>query len=269
MKIHYKYFFPLIFILVIGMSAGAAAAGGQEESGSDLVRQLIDAYNRFDYQKSSELLSIAFQHMDKFPPADQKDIYQYAAFIAFQNGNSTLAENHFWHLLEIDPTYTPDPVTTAPKLLTLFQKTKIEFLEDMNQRLQKIRVPEQKRDIPWRGILLPGWEQWHRGYRSRAAVFIGAAAISAGGFVYSAIQAHNKKSSYEEAATPGAAASFYDDYNQYYRQQYYFGYAFAAVWALSQIDLSVWSHPDATLRLQAAGAQYTRFSPGLSLKIKF
>ncbi len=245
----------ILFCLLLLISHSAA----QDQSGTgDLVQQLIKAYNNFDYEKSAELLNIAFRSLDRFNTSDQKKIYQYAAFIAFQNGNTGLAANHFWNLLEIDPTYTPDPVTTSPKLLTLFQKTKIEFLEDMNRRLQNVRNSVQQNNRPWRGFLFPGWEQWHRGQRVKGLIFAGAGAACLGGFVYSMIQTAGKKSEYRDATTPADIRRLYDSYNSHYQRQFYFAYAFAATWLLSQIDLTIWNHPQHVfgIRLAPAGPEH-------------
>jgi len=213
-----------------------------------LIQQLAQAYNNFDYQKSAELLTIAFKSIDSYPPRKRIEIYRYAAFIAFQKGNTTLAADHFWKILEIDPTYSLDPVDTPPKLMTLFQKTKIDYLKDLNQRLKILERRKTKAEIPWRSFVLPGWEQWHRGYRVRGGV-LGAASISTlGGLIYSAIKTRQAKQEYLDARDSETAADLYKKYNSHYQRQFYFGYAFVAIWAISQIDLVIWSQPKINLR---------------------
>jgi len=248
-KIAYPIFFAAC-LLLLWQPASVAAQDKQAPAGNDLVKQLITAYNNFDYEKSRELLNIAFNSIDKFSPEDQKQIYQYAAFIAFQNGNIPLTENHFWHVLQIDPTYTPDPVTTSPKLLTLFQKTKIEFLEDMNRRLKTMQQQRgTRREIPWRGLLFPGWEQWHRGYHTRGVIYSGLAAATLGSLIYTAILTRDKKADYDNAGSADRSeiAALYNDYNSSYQRQFYFGYAFIGLWAFSQVDLALWSKPSISL----------------------
>ena len=173
----------------------------EADSNSDnLVQQLAAAYNSFDMAKSAELLNIAMNSLDAFDAADQVEIYKYAGFIAFQNGNSTLAANHFWNLLSIDPTYMLDPVTTSPKVLTLFQKTKIEFLEDMNKRLKTLQL-QNTRSIPWRAVF-PGWEQWHRRYRGKGTALASAGLTALGGTIYSILETRKRKDVYLAETDP-------------------------------------------------------------------
>jgi len=223
----------------------------ESNSNSDnLVQQLAAAYNSFDMSKSAELLNIAMNSLDAFEAADRVEIYKYAGFIAFQNGNSTLAANHFWNLLSIDPTYMLDPVTTSPKVLTLFQKTKIEFLEDMNKRLKTLQL-QTTRSTPWRAVF-PGWEQWRRGYQGKGIVLGGAGLAALGGTVYSILKTRQRKDAYLSETDPQRIKPLYAKYNSFYKKQYAFAYAFAAVWALSQIDLTLWSHPHISFKTSAS-----------------
>lgn len=240
--------FTCLLVLIITLTGTTHSQEKYSQDSGDLVQQLIQAYNQFDYKKSAELLNIAFQSIEKFSAEDRIKIYQYAAFIAFRNGNTTLAGNHFWNLLKIDPTFTADPVTTPPKLLTLFQKTKIEYLEDLNRRLKTVSQQYREREIPWRSVVFPGWEQWHRGYRTKGLVLAGAGALSLAGAVHSMIRANQKKDQYNSATNPQRIRTLYDDYNQYYTRTYYFAYGFIAIWAISQIDVALWSEPHIRLR---------------------
>lgn len=206
-----------------------------------LVEELQNAYDAFDYEKSAELLTIAFRYIDRFPPQERIEVYKYAGFIAYQKGNVTLSSSHFWKILEIDPSYSLDPISTPPKLLTLFQKTKIEFLQDLNERLNRLRSGNGSRNFPWRAFLFPGWEQWHRGYRTRGILLATTGLGLSAGWIYSALMAEKKKDEYVGASNPAQISALYDSYNSHYRRQYYIGYAFAALWLLSQADLTLWS----------------------------
>ncbi len=235
----------------------------------DLLHQLAEAYNNFDYQKSAELLTIAFKSIDRYPPRKKIEIYRYAAFIAFQKGNTTLAADHFWKILEIDPTYSLDPVDTPPKLMTLFQKTKIDYLKDLNQRLKILERQNTKAEIPWRSFVLPGWEQWHRGYRVRGAILSAASMGTLGGLIYSAIKANREKQRYLNARDAQTAADLYKKYNSHYQRQFYFGYAFVTLWAVSQIDLMVWSQPRVHLQASLNYLHGYLSLPSLTCRVSF
>ncbi len=251
------YILLMIFLAVVFVSAQSVQTDSLLQQ-DELVAQLKQAYNHFDYQKCATLLNLAFPSIDTFSPQNRIEIYKYAAFLAFRQGNSTLAENHFWQILEIDPSYTLDPVQTPPKLLTLFQKTKIEFLQELNRQLRELQQEPVHRSTAWRGLVFPGWEQWHRGYRTRGAILGGAALASLVGLGYAIVQTQQKKQDYQDASDSESADRLYDEYNRFYRQQFYFSYAFVATWILSQIDLTLWSTPQIQVRVGAV----TAFSVG-------
>lgn len=245
-----KKYTILIFVWIFfGINLNALSQDQNPPLPGNLVDQLKHAYNQFDYDKCAEILNIAFNSFEHFSPSDKVEIYKYAAFIAFQNGNITLSANHFWNLLEINPTYSLNPVTTPPKLLTLFQKTKIEFLEDLNKRLNFIQKKEIKQGAPWRSFIFPGWGQWHRGYKTKGAGLMAGGLVSFGGVIYSLIKTSQSRKDYQSETDPEKIEASYGIYNSNYKKQYYFGYTFAALWAISQIDLVVWSGPKAAIEM--------------------
>lgn len=142
----------------------------QSQDDKTLVEKIISAYEEFNYEETDRFLEVALKEIETFSPQDQIQIYQYAAFRKFQQGESFRSEEYFWKILEIDPTFSLDPLTTSPKILALFQKTKIEFLKDLQQRLTQMEqsVGYNQNPVPWRSLVFPGWEQWHRGYRLKA-----------------------------------------------------------------------------------------------------
>lgn len=208
----------------------------QLESARSLAHNLVSAYERFDYPEFDRLLEIALAEIETFPSQEQRQIYQYAAFRRFQQGETLQAENFFWKLLEIDPTYSLDPLTTPPKVLALFQKTKVRYLENLQQRLQQLQQSLSYNPLPWRSLVFPGWEQWHRGYRSKGALWAGAGVVCAAGIVQAVIRTGQAKDAYENALEAEDIRARYRDYNRLYQSQFYWSYAFIGVWLSSHID---------------------------------
>jgi hypothetical protein len=238
-------------------------------TGNNIIEQLDQAYNQFDYQRSAELLNAAFNSLDQLSVSDRVEVYKYAAFIAFQNNNNALTINHFWSLLELNPNYVLDPVTTSPKLLTLFQKTKIEFLEDMNRRLEIIEGGKKETDFAWRAFIFPGWEQWHRGYQTKGAILAGAGLFSVGGLIYSSVMASQKRNDYLDSQDPEEISIIYDEYNTHYQRQFYFAYAFIALWSISQLDLALWSKPRLSLSASSQPPTLQGIYSAATLKIEW
>lgn len=227
---------PVPLFLCCALLLMISCAAAQPESARSLTQNLIAAYERFDYPEFDRLLEIALAEIETFPPQERRQIYQYAAFRRFQQGEILPAEEFFWKLLEIDPTYSLDPLTTPPKVLALFQQTKVRYLENLQQRLEQLEQSVSHNPVPWRSLVFPGWEQWRRGYRAKGALWAGAGVVCIAGIVQAVIRTGDAKEEYENALEAGEIRDRYQDYNRLYQSQFYWSYAFIGVWLSSHID---------------------------------
>ena len=238
----------------------------QQSTSQSLAQNIISSYNSFNYPETDRLISIALNQIEKFSASDQIQIYQYAAFRKFQHSEPFVAREYFWKLLDIDPSYSLDPVTTSPKILALFQKTKVEYLENLKQRFQKMQKDFTYKPMPWRSLLFPGWEQLHRGYRFKGTLWVAAGSGCLIGLVQSIIRTEKKNDEYLSAAVPEVISQKYDEYNRLYQSQYYWAYGFFAVWLASHVDALFFSRTKSAAQLSlAANNQY----PTISLIIHF
>lgn len=245
--------------------ARAAAQPGDDKT---LVEKIISAYEAFNYEETDRFLEVALNEVETFSPPDQIQLYKYAAFRNFQQGESSQTEEYFWKILEIDPTFSLDPLTTSPKILALFQKTKIDFLKDLQQRLAQMEqsVAYNQNPVPWRSLVFPGWEQWRRGYRMKGALWTAAGAGCLAGIVQAVIRTGQKKQEYEDAVGVDEIRAKYDEYNRLYQSQFYWSYAFILVWLSSHVDALFFSP------LKPAGKVSLNFPssyPGLAVTFHF
>lgn len=252
-----------LFIFLLLLLQPSAA---QEEASQSLVQNIASSYNSFDYDETDRLLRIALDEIEKFSAPDQIQIYQYAAFRQFQEGESFQAREYFWRLLDIDPTFTLDPMTTSPKILALFQKTKIEYLEDMEGRLRIMQKHLANEPMPWRSLIFPGWEQLHRGYRLKGALWAAAGSGCLVGLIQSIIRTDKKNDEYLNATVPEIISQKYDEYNRLYQSQYYWVYGFAAVWLASHVDAMFFSSAKSPTRISL---EPKKEHPGVSLTLHF
>ncbi len=256
----YRLFF-FLFILI-----GLGSAFAQADQPNSLVKDIISAYNRFNDPETDRLLELALKDIDSFSPRDQVTIFQYAAFRQFRKGDSFQAENYFWKLLDIDPNYSPDPLLTPPKLVTLFQKTKIKYLEDLQQRLNVLVKQQQKEALPWRSLVFPGWEQLRRGYRLKGGAWAAAGAATLAGVVQAVVRTRQKEDDYQKAVDATQIKIKYSEYNRLYQSQFYWSYALAAVWFTSHLDAVFFSPPKPARGLSVGLPQSY---PGLSFTWRF
>lgn len=254
------YLFSMI-MLMIGCGATAPA-----QDSPSLVDKIIAAYDKFDYTETDRLLDITLREIEKLTLQDQIEVHKYAGFRQFQKDDPLQAREHFWKLLEIDPTYTLDPVATPPKIIALFQNTKAEYLDELQHRLEQLDRDFSRNPIPWRSLVFPGWEQWHRGYRWKGALWFTAGAGCLAGFIQAVIRTSQKKRDYEAATVAPVISARYNEYNTLYQSQFYWAYGFAALWLGSHIDGLFFSPLKPQNRLSLSlSPEY----PGLALFLRF
>lgn len=235
-----KHFLIIVFYIFL---AGSALSGQESRS---LPDQIAIAYQALDYQETDRLLGIAIAGIDNFSPPERITIWQYAAFREVRKQQPDAARTFFLKLLEIDPNHTLDPVTTSPKIITLFQQTKAEYLENLSDRLKNLTAQPatniiESHPASWRALLYPGWEQYRRGYKWKGAAWLTIGTTTLAGTVRAILDTRDKRQRYNDATDATSAAERYETYRDAYRSQFYWAYAMGAVWLGAHIDASFFS----------------------------
>jgi hypothetical protein len=232
----------------------------------DYEARLQTAYNNFDNELTDSLLARAEAEFENLPMADKTAFHKFKAFRAYQMDEQSVAQNHFRELIKIDPAYTLDRLTTSPKLLTLFDQVKIEYLEQQHEHLKMLSQRNNFTDTPWRSLLFPGWEQWHRGASTKAYTWAALGTITLAGTIQSVIRTSIKHQEYLDEKDPARVKMRYKDYNDLYKSQYYWAYSLATVWIASHID-AVFFTKDKSLEISLENFQQKRM--GLALTVRF
>ena len=241
------------------------ALSAQPENETSLIGRIAESYNRFEYAEADRLLTIALNAIDSYSTGDRVEIFRFAAFREFQKNMIPQARGYFWRLLELEPTLNLDPVTTSPKILTLFNTTRLEYLEQLQQKLagkEDLFTAEK----PWRSLVLPGWEQMHRGHRTRGLLWMSASAALFAGTVQSVIRTRSRYDRYLQATDPQESSTRYEAYNRLYQSQFYWGYGLAAVWLGAHIDAVFFTRNNKNRRL-ALSPNISH--PGVQLTVRF
>jgi tetratricopeptide (TPR) repeat protein len=222
-------------LILILLTAGRIALT-QPFTPSSIVYEIDTALAAFNYQQADNLIGMALEHIDSFNYAEQQQVYTYAALRKFQQGDQLRAKDYFLRILEIDPNFTLDPVEMSPKIVSFFQITKLEYLEEMNRRLSLLEQELRYNPVPWRSLVFPGWEQWHRGYHLKASIWAAAGTACLIGTAQAVIRTHDKKNAYLAAQASDEVNALYREYNRLYKSQFYWSYVYLTVWLASHLD---------------------------------
>lgn len=205
-------------------------------AGQDFDKKIKAAYDAFQDNKLDSLLIEANSVYTQLLFNDKIAFHQYSAFRAFQNGNNAIAFDHFSELIALNPGYILDPVNTSPKLITLFDKAKIAYLEQQQVKLKKLAEIKRTSKLTWQSYLVPGWEQWQQGAKTKAYIWGSLGAITLVGTTQAIIRTAAQRQKYLDAREASKVSREYDSYNALYQTQYYWAYGMAAVWLGSHLD---------------------------------
>jgi tetratricopeptide (TPR) repeat protein len=203
---------------------------------SSIIQEIDEAIAGFQYEQADHLIALALEHIDSYDYAQQQQLYTYAALREFQQGDQLRTKEYFLRILEINPTFSLDPVSMSPKIISLFQTTKVEYLETVNQRLTQLEKEMRYHPVPWRSLVYPGWEQWHRSYRLKGSLWAAAGTACLIGALQAVIRTQNKRTAYQDAEAPEEVNTLYREYNRLYKTQFYWSYAYLTIWLASHLD---------------------------------
>jgi hypothetical protein len=222
----------LVIILVY-----ASTAFGQTPSVDSSLSAAEKQYNGGLYE-SAELT--ARRVMEQTALSDSLRITgeRIIAFCLVAQGKTSLATEHFNSILKLNPSFQLDPVLTSPKILTVFNETKLRFGTTGSSVLHERGTAELMDTGPsFRSVLFPGWEQYYRGRTEIGLSFLGAGALSLGSGIAFELLRSSARKDYLAATQPSSIAAKYSTYNRYYRIEAYSFIAFAAVYVASEMDV--------------------------------
>lgn len=165
---------------------------------------------------------------------------KWIAFSLIAQGKSGAAKDRFVAIFQLDESFDLDPILTSPKILFVFNEARSAFA--LRRRSDTLRTRQHflgtaERQITYRTLLFPGWEQFHQGRTEAGYLFLGAGIISLTSGVVFEVLRSNARTEYLNAATISEISSTYNTYNTYRKRELYSFTAFAVVYLLSEVDV--------------------------------
>jgi len=226
----------LLLILFISVYS---AINAQQEQYDRVKREYIS----FDYEKviilSEELLS-------KREISDSLliDTYLMRAASFYALGNEQQTKDTFLEILHINKDYSADPSSISPKLITLFNDVKSEFLSQFLPSDNSLQSSQSfifddnlMRGAVFKNTLVPGWGQLHAGLTIKGAALTSISTISLVGMIYYITDANKKENEYLRETNKVIIQQKYSDFNKSYKLRNTFIIAYAAIWLYSQLDI--------------------------------
>lgn len=228
----------------------AATAFAQQEA--DSIESLRKEFEAFKYQEVINNARLLLANKTGLSKDQLIEIYRLKGISHFSLQNDADARESFLQILNIDSTFSFDPVKTSPKIISFFNGIKEEFnKEKLRESLAEkvktdtvyitkkvdVKIPDDElKQTMIRSIVFPGLGQFYRNERTKGFVLSSIGFITLSSSIYFIIDCNNKERGYLDAVDKNIIPEKYNAYNTSYKMKNISLIAFAAVWLYSQID---------------------------------
>ncbi len=225
---------PFVFALTLVM--GPAVFGQSSAPDSTLIAA-EKLYNAGSYESAELTARHAVEQAD-LSDSVRITAERIIAFSLVAQGEPSLAREHFISILKLNPSFQLDPILTSPKILTVFNETKLRYAASETSGSRNRGVGEAEQTGPsFRSILFPGWEQCYRGRTGIGVSLLSVGVVSLGSGITFELLRSSARRDYLSATQPADIAGKYATYNRYYRIEAYSFIVFAAVYITSEADI--------------------------------
>lgn len=190
-------------------------------------------------QSELEALRLLSQSTSMIAP-EKAELYKILAFISIARNDPQSGRDHFINALTEMPNLRLDRGLTSPKILSVFDEARSDFRLIENEKEQTnetdIRPFKLRLEAGKKSLMLPGLGQLHKGHKTKGYVLLGAAGITAGGFLFNHFAANSSLDDYNGSTTSQEAVENWDKYESAWQMREFFGYGFVAVWIGATLD---------------------------------
>ncbi|MCX7798198.1 MAG: hypothetical protein N2249_06215 [Melioribacter sp.] len=236
-------------------------------------------YDSFEYENvikfSDELVK-----KKNLPDSLLIDVYLMRAVSFYSLGMEDSTKENFKDILRIKSNYQADPSKISPKLITLFEQVKVNFMSELklqaslpdtlrSQLTQKSFDYRLASNSFLRNIILPGAGQIYSGIKTKGIMLGIISVFNLAGMIYYINDTNKKEKDYLNEFDPLLIQRKYDLYNKSYKIRNALIISYAIVWLYSQLDLLFFSNDDIFIKTVEDRVTEARISTeGLYFTIK-
>jgi hypothetical protein len=221
----------------------------QQKTDINTIRKSYESFEYNDVIKSADSLLADKSKLNK---SDLTELLMMKAVSHYALAEEDKTRKCFIEMLKIDRHTELDSETVSPKIVSLFNEVKNDFIQaipedqkfidnklaDTNQipnDLTLTRFQDQKNSII-RSFLFPGWGQLYSGNTTKGLIISSAALINLGSMIYFIIDANSKEKKYLNAIDANTISSSYDSYNRSYKTRNILISSMIFIYAYAQVD---------------------------------
>jgi hypothetical protein len=230
----------LVFLLLLfGVSSIAPSRlwPAQNHAVADsLLHRVVQLYDEGSYI-TAEIEGRRLLEQEGLSDSIHVQAEKYIAFSLIAQDKSQSAAPHFRTILQLDSTFNLDPQLISPKIISVFQQTREKYFNERLQLPERELRPVVSRQISFRAIAFPGWEQLYQGRQGIGYTFLSLGVASLVSTIYCDFQRRSLRDSYLQASTTELAVDRYKKYNGYYKAELYSAALFVLTYLVSEVEV--------------------------------
>jgi hypothetical protein len=234
----------IIILLLLALTSASLA---QEPARIITVAEVIQAYQNANFNRTVELADEAIRDYQRYLRSELIQIYTYRAYAQFSLANDEGAAASFRSALSLNKELQLDEVTVSPKIISFFNKLKLEYLQSEpaakpveEGETKYILIEDPSRKATLRSIVLPGWGQWYKKDYEKAYYIGGAFVVNSLALIYVMLDEEKAHDTYLSAKFPSDIQAKYADYNQLFRQRQILTYTELLIYGIAFFD-ALWA----------------------------
>ena len=211
------------------------------------LESLSQSFKNFDYERVIRKSDRILQNKENLSSEQLISVYKYRALAHYSLTQMDLALRDFIDILNIDPGYNLDPMTTSPKIINYFnqiraslqseQKTIVEKSVQIDTLTQYIDNTRLVRNAAFRSVLLPGWGHLYARQKTKGLLLLAGSMVALGSSAYLIRDCNEKHDLYLSATEGRFISENYDKYNDAYKTRNLVLSVYAIYWLYTQTDL--------------------------------
>lgn len=205
--------------------------------------QVKEQYESFEYDKVIQLSS-ALLRQGEITDSLKIEIHLMRVVSFYSLGDEQSTQNSFREILKVDRNFVPDQSRISPRLITIYESVKTEYLKSLTPdgELKDSLQIKPASEISMKGLMLknvfvPGWGQTSSGNHLKGYLLTAASTINLGAMIYYIFDANKKESAYLNETNKILIPSKYDQFDKSYKTRNALIVSYLVIWLYSQIDL--------------------------------
>ncbi len=263
-----KIFFFLLFLYSLNTFA-------QEISFEKVKRE----YDSFEYENVIKYSNVLLKEKS-LPDTLLIDIYLMRAVSFYTLGFEDSTKESFKEILKIKSDYNADPSKISPKLITIFNQVKVDFINTLKTEtipIDSTQISKQKffdysllRNSLIRNIFLPGLGQFSCGLKAKGSLLGALSLINLSAAVYYIYDTNKKENDYLNEVDNLLIQQKYDLYNKSYKTRNILIISYIALWVYSQLDLLFFNDNEIFMKeiINPESNSFMMFKNGIQLSIR-